>query len=136
MDPYPTYRDGPTTPHRVTATKPTDTDLPIAKRSYALPMLIGLAVFALVIIARIVWGGLNMTTSTDEAVTPGDATSPAAATAPATTGDAVVPENNGSFDTDVRTDMSTGPAAIGDEPGPVDVPGGEATAPGAAPAGQ
>ena len=84
MDPYPTYRDGPVTPHRATATKPTDVALPRSRRTYAFPILIGLAVFALIIVIRIVWGGINMAASTDDALTPGEPASPPAATAPAT----------------------------------------------------
>jgi len=66
MDPYPTYRDGPTTPHRVTASKPTDVGLPRSKRTYGLPIFIGLVVFALVIIVRVVWGGIGGPRTTDE----------------------------------------------------------------------
>ena len=50
LDPYPTYRDGPTTPHRATATKPTDVGLPRSRRTSAVPILIGLVVFALVML--------------------------------------------------------------------------------------
>jgi hypothetical protein len=131
MDPYPTYRDGPTTPHRATASKPTDVGLPIARRTYALPILIGLAVFALVIIARILWGGFQMAESTDEAMTPGDAPAVSAPAAPAASEapEGSLPETEGSLDEDVQPDATTGPAAIGEAPGAIDVPGGGAGAP-------
>jgi hypothetical protein len=137
MDPYPTYRDGPTTPHRATTSKPTDVGLPIGRRTYALPILIGLAVFALVIIARVLWGGFQMAESTDEAMNPGDAPAVSAPAAPAAseTGEGSLPESEGSLDEDVQLDTTTGPAAVGAEPGPVDVPGGGAGA-GEAPAPQ
>src|SRR5688500_7600259 len=83
MDPYPTYHDGSTTPRPTTDNKPTDVGLPRSRRTYALPILIGLAVFALVIVIRIVWGSMNMAETTDEAMTPGDPASPPAASAPA-----------------------------------------------------
>ena len=35
LDPYPTYRDGPTTPHRATSTKATDVNLPRSRRTSA-----------------------------------------------------------------------------------------------------
>src|SRR5687767_8792927 len=63
-DPYPTYRDGPVPPHPTTASKPTDVGLPQSQRTRASPMLIGLIVFALVVLAYLVWGGLQMTEST------------------------------------------------------------------------
>jgi hypothetical protein len=133
MDPYPTYRDGPVPPHPVTASKPTDVRLPRSRRTYALPMLIGLIVFALVILVRLLWGGMQLAESTDEAMTPGDASSPAA-TAPAeaggATGTANTPEAEGTLDEDVQAETGgAGPGEVEAEPGPIDVPGGATTTP-------
>jgi hypothetical protein len=83
MDPYPTYREGPTTPHHATASKPTDTDLPRSRRSYALPMLLGLVVFGLIVLAYALWGGVNAV-RTANGVPPGNE-------APATTGSVKTP---------------------------------------------
>jgi hypothetical protein len=118
LDPYPTYRDGPTVPHRVTATKPTDVGLPRSRRTYALPILIGLVVFALVILLRLVWGGINVARSTDDALSPGDAANPPAASeaAPAAA--------------DAPGVEAEAPPASGETeatPGAVDVPGGATT---------
>jgi hypothetical protein len=129
MDSYPTYRDGPTTPHRATGTKATDVELPVARRTYALPILIGLAVFALVIVARILWGAFNMAESMDEAMTPGDAPAAVAPAEPADAAAGAAPQNEGALDQDVGADTATGPAAIGAAPGSVDVPGGAMQAP-------
>jgi hypothetical protein len=133
MDPYPTYRDGPVPPHVATASKPTDVRLPRSRRTYALPILIGLIVFGLVILIRLLWGGVQLVESTDEAMSPGDASAPAA-TAPAeagstsATGDA--PESEGTLDRNVQPDTGgAGPGEVGAEPGPVDVPGGATTTP-------
>jgi hypothetical protein len=115
LDPYPTYRDGPTTQHRVTVTKPTDVGLPRSRRTYALPILIGLIAFALVIIVRIIWGSFNAVEATDEAMTPGDAAVPAASEPAADSAAEQSPP--------AETDQ------VGDEPGPVDVPGGETSDP-------
>ena len=79
MDPYPTYRDGPIPAHTATTTKPTDVDLPRAKRTYAVPIFIGLVIFALIILARVFWSGINTARTTEEAVTP----PPASTSAPA-----------------------------------------------------
>jgi hypothetical protein len=65
MDPYPTYRDGPVTPHRATADKPTDVGLPQTKRSFGFPIFIGLVIFAAAIVAGFVWGGLSRSESPD-----------------------------------------------------------------------
>jgi hypothetical protein len=133
MDPYPTYRDGPVPPHVATASKPTDVRLPRSRRTYAMPILIGLIVFGLVILIRLLWGGVQLVESTDEAMTPGDASTPAAsapaeAGSTAATGDA--PEAGGTLDRDVEPDTGgTGPGEVGAEPGPVDVPGGATTTP-------
>jgi hypothetical protein len=139
MDPYPTYRDGPVPPHVATASKPTDVRLPPSRRTYALPILIGLIIFGLVILIRLVWGGVQLIESSDEAMTPGDASTPAV-TAPvdagssAATGDA--PEAEGTLDRDVQADTGgAGPQEVGAEPGAVDVPGGATTTP-AEPAAQ
>ena len=134
MDRYATYRDGPASPHQATATKPTDTALPRARRSYALPFLIGLAVFALVIIIRVVWGGVNVARTADEALTPGDtATPPPAAAAPTgaqgTGTGTELPEAPGSLDRDVQPQTESGPGEVEATPGAVDVPGGESTTP-------
>jgi hypothetical protein len=131
MDPYPTYRDGPVPPHVATASKPTDVRLPRSRRTYALPILIGLIVFGLVILIRLVWGGVQLIESSDEAMT-GDASTPAA-TAPADAATAATggaPEAEGTLDRDVQPNAgSAGPAEVGAEPGPVDVPGGATTTP-------
>ena len=85
MEAYPTYHDGPADRRPAgNGTRPTDPDLPESKKTYSFPIMIGLAVFALVIIIRIVWGMVNVAETTDEAMTPGDAATPPAASAPAT----------------------------------------------------
>jgi hypothetical protein len=132
MEPYPTYRDAGTSPHTATTTKPTDVGLPRSRRTYALPILIGLAVFALVIIIRLVWGSINMAQSTDEAMSPGDPASTPAATAPATGAlpdAASAPEAEGTLDRDVEPQSTAGPGEVEADPGAVDVPGGNVTEP-------
>lgn len=133
MESYPTYRDAATTPHKATATKPTDIGLPRSRRTYALPIFIGLAVFALIIVIRILWGSMNMVATTEDAMTPGDPASPPAAAAPAATEppvtETVAPEAEGTLDRDVEAQSPTGPGEVEAEPGAVDVPGGETTAP-------
>ena len=61
MDPYPTYRDGPV--RRIG--RPRRSRPMSACRARGgptrFPILIGLAVFALIIVIRIVWGGINIT---------------------------------------------------------------------------
>lgn len=132
MDPYPTYRDGPVPPHVATASRPTDVRLPRSRRTYALPILIGLIVFGLVILIRLLWGGVQLVESSDEATTPADASTPAA-TAPAegsTAATGGAPEAEGTLDRDVQPDAGgAGPGEVGAEPGPVDVPGGATTTP-------
>ena len=134
MDPYPTYRDGPVPPHVATASRPTDVRLPRSRRTYALPILIGLVVFGLVILIRLLWGGVQLVESTDEALTSGDATTPAAS-APAEAGSATAtgdaPETDETLDRDVRPDTggAADPGEVGAEPGPIDVPGGATTTP-------
>ncbi len=132
MDPYPTYRDGPVSPHDATASKPTDVGLPRSRRTSASPMLIGLIAFALIVLAYLLWAAMQMTGSTDEAMTPGEAATPAAtapaeAEAPAAAGDA--PEAQGRLDRDVEADAAAGPGEVGPEPGAADVPGGDAAEP-------
>lgn len=131
MDRYPTYRDGPETPHRVTATKPTDVGLPRSRRTFALPLLIGLAVFALVIIIRVVWGSMNMAGTADEALSPGRPAS-APINAPATGAGAPAAETQGTeapgtLDRDVEADSTTGAGDVEATPGGADVPGGTQT---------
>jgi hypothetical protein len=133
----PTYRDGPETPHRVTATKPTDVGLPRSRRTFALPLLIGLAVFALVIVIRIVWGSMNMADTADEALSPGQpASAPINAPAAGTVAPAAgtpAPEAPGTLDRDVEAETTTGAGEVQATPGGVDVPGGTQTE---SPAGQ
>jgi hypothetical protein len=133
MDQYPTYRDAGTTPHQATTTKPTDVGLPRSRRTYALPIFIGLVVFALIIVIRIVWGSINMVATTEEAMTPGDAATPPAAMAPATAGPpeaaTETPEAEGTLDRDVEPQPAAGPGEVQSDPGAIDVPGGETTEP-------
>lgn len=126
LDPYPTYRDGPVPPHHATATKPTDTSLPRSRRTYALPILLALIVFALVIVGRLLWQGVETV----------DADAPLAVENPATpaTQETAVPEAQGNLDQDVEAETETGPGEVTPEPGPVDVPGGETTTPANEPA--
>lgn len=125
MEAYPTYRDGATIPHQATGTKPTDVNLPRSRRTYALPVLIGLLVFAAVIVIRIVWGSVNMASTADDALTPGDPASPPAAAAPANapaaSTAAPLPLD------DEQPDATTGPGEVEPMPGAIDVPGGETT---------
>lgn len=134
MDQYPTYHDGPGSRGQATGSKPTDVNLPRSRRTYALPILIGLIVFALVIIVRIFWGSMNMAVVTDDAMTPGDPASPPVAGAPATSGaDPAASAPLG----EEQPQATTGPGEVGPTPGAVDVPGGDATTPaGQAPAPQ
>lgn len=140
MDRYPTYRDGPETPHRVTETKPTDVGLPRSRRTFATPILIGLAVFALVIVIRIVWGSMNVASTTDDALSPGAPASPPVAASPGNAGGAApaaatqTPEAPGTLDRDVEAQTTTGPGETEATPGAVDVPGGAQTQSPGAPA--
>ena len=115
---YPTYRDGPTTTHRVTASKPTDVGLPRSRRTYAIPMLIGLIVFAVVLLARVLWGGIEMSETQDDVMETGG---PAI---PATTGEAPTEGPD-----PAAADAETGPGEVEATPGAIDVPGGEMTEP-------
>ena len=83
LEDYPTYHDRPGETRPVGGTKPTDSNLPESRKTYSFPIMIGLAVFAAVIIIRIVWGMVNVADTTDAAMTPGDAATPPAASAPA-----------------------------------------------------
>jgi hypothetical protein len=94
-------------------------------------MLIGLIVFALVIVVYLVMGGMELTRTTDEALTPGDAATP---TNSATTGapdnmGTDVPEGEGEQDADAQAQPGTGPGAVEAAPGGIDVPGGSTTTP-------
>ncbi len=137
MDRYPTYNDARSTSHSETGTKPTDSALPRSRRTYALPLMIGLALFALVLIVRVIWGGINVGSTADEALSPGDPATPppaAAATTPAGGGQAPVtatdqPEAPGSLDRDVQPQTQTSPGEVEATPGAVDVPGGQTTTP-------
>lgn len=142
MDRYPTYRDGPAMPSSGSSApvgsgvKPTDVNLPRSRRTYALPLLIGLAVFAAIIIIRIVWGGINVTSTSDEALTPGDAaTPPAAASAPASaTPQAAAPATEigataNSSNEAAPAETQTSPGEVEAAPSAVDVPGGATTTP-------
>ncbi len=139
MDRYPTYRDGPAMPHGGSSTgagaKPTDVDLPRSSRTYALPILIGLGVFAAVIIIAVVMGGGNVARTGDEALSPGDPATPPAASAPASaTPQAAAPttEIGGPEDTadqGAPAETQTSPGEIEATPGAVDVPGGATTTP-------
>ena len=137
MDRYPTYKDAASTSQANTGTKPTDSNLPRSRRTWAVPLMIGLAVFALVLIVRIVWGGINMGSTADEALTPGDpATPPPAASTPTPAGGGQgtvtgteQPESPGSLDRDVQPQTQTSPGEVETTPGAVDVPGGDTTTP-------
>jgi hypothetical protein len=131
MDPYPTYHDRPGSRGKATGSKPTDVNLPRSRRTYALPILIGLIVFALVIIVRIFWGSMNMAVTTDDAMTPGDAASPPAAEAPTASGAA--PAAPVPLDEE-QPQTNAGPGEVEPTPGAVDVPGGDTTTPAGQPA--
>ena len=137
LDAYPTYRDGGTSPHVATATRPTDSNLPRSRRTFGLPLLIGIIAFALVILVGVIGGGMNMFASSDEAE-PEDgaaapvAGAPAAADAPAF---GETPEAPGTLDRDVEVQTQTGPGEVEATPGAIDSPGGDVTEPvGEAPA--
>jgi hypothetical protein len=120
LDPYPTYRDGPVSPHHATGTKPTDVGLPPGRRSYWMPFFIALVVFGLIILARILWSGAELATSSDEALTPEPAASETTATSP----DAAPPVSQ-----DEQSATEGAPGAVNETPGAIDVPGGETTDP-------
>lgn len=142
MDRYPTYKDGPAMPGSGSSAtvgsgvKPTDVNLPRSRRTYALPLLIGLAVFAAVIIIRIVWGGINVASTSDEALTPGDAAAPpATASAPASAtpraADPVteIGASGNSAGEAAPAETRTSSGEVEATPGAVDVPGGATTTP-------
>jgi len=119
LDPYPTYRDGPQLPHNPTSTKPTDVGLPQASRTSSVPMLVGLIVFALVIVGLIAWASVRTATTSEEGLAPPE--SPPAAEAAATSDDGAMRETD--------PNAQTGPGEIGEAPGPAEVPGGDAATP-------
>jgi hypothetical protein len=55
-DPYAPSRESTPATHRLTVPEPGHIGLPRAKRNYVLPIAIAIAVFALLILARLVWG--------------------------------------------------------------------------------
>jgi hypothetical protein len=127
LDPYPTYRDGPASPHHPTATKPTDVALPRSRRSHWLPFFIALVVFGLIILVRLVWSGFELANTTDEALTPEPAGSQPTAIAPQNTSPEAEPGSPSHED--VQPDTGTGPGNVESTPGPIDVPGGATTTP-------
>jgi hypothetical protein len=133
MDPYPTYRDGAVPPHVASGTKPTDTNLPLRRRTSAWPMLIGLALIAAAVIAYLLLGGINTVRTTDEAMTPGGPAAPAdpAATAPGDAQSAPTDSSNAGavLERNEEAQTQTGPGEVEVTPGAVDVPGGETTTP-------
>ena len=135
MDAYPTYRDGAVPPHLASGTKPTDSNLPLRRRTHAWPMLIGLALIAAVVIAYLLMGGLNTVRTTDDAMSPGGpaATLPAAdATAPAGDAQTAPTDSSGAGGVLERNDgaqTQTGPGQVEVTPSATDVPGGETTTP-------
>jgi hypothetical protein len=118
MDAYPTYRDGPTTPHVATDTKPTDVGLPPARRTHASPFLIGLIVFAVVVLGYVLWGAFRLADRSEDIAPAATAPASDASTAPAAT----LNENE-------QPQSTTGPADVEATPGAVDVPGDGAEAP-------
>ena len=119
LDPYPTYRDGPVSRHSATATKPTDVGLPPGRRSYWMPFFIALVVFALIILARMLWSGAELAATTDEALTP--------AASGTTAGSANAPPAD--LDGDQQPSTEGAPGAVEETPGAIDVPGGDTTEP-------
>jgi hypothetical protein len=119
LDPYPTYRDGPNLPHTTTDTKPTDVGLPASRRTSALPMLIGLIAFAIIIIGFILWTSLQTVSTSPEGLAPPESTP---------TSKAVSTTDEGQI-RDVQPDAETGSGEVDEAPAPADVPGGEAATP-------
>jgi hypothetical protein len=120
LDPYPTYRDGPSSPHAATTGKPTDTGLPISRRTRPGPIVIALLIFALLVIFYLVWGSLKMSS--------GGEVVPSLPDTPATSLESSE-EQPGSPDENMQMETETGPGEVTGEPGPVDVPGGATTSP-------
>jgi hypothetical protein len=118
MDAYPTYRDGPTTPHVATATKPTDIGLPPARRTHASAYLIGLIVFAVVVLGFVLWGAFRLADRSEDVLAPEGAAAPAA-TAPTSS----EPAPDATLNADQQPQSKTGPADVKATPGAVDVPG-------------
>ena len=54
-DSYAPARESTPMTHRLTVPEPEDIGLPRAKRNYALPIAIAIAVFALLILVRLIW---------------------------------------------------------------------------------
>lgn len=121
QDAYPTYRDGPVSPHVTTTTKPTDVGLSNSKKTNSLPMLIGLLAFAAVILVAVIGALSNVAETTPEAMTSGDAAAP---TPGAASIDSAQPAT---LDNDREMGAATGPGEVEAAPGPVDVPGGANT---------
>lgn len=134
LDSYPTYRDGPVPPHVATVTKPTDTNLPLRRRTSAWPMLLALALIAAAVLGYLLLGGINALRTTDDAMSPGG---PATEVAPAPAGAAGDAQSaptdssnaGGVLERNEEVQTDTGPGQVEATPGPVDVPGGEATTP-------
>jgi hypothetical protein len=55
-DPFAASRESAPRSHRIAVPDPNDIGLPRAGRSYVLPVIIALAVFALIIVVRVIWG--------------------------------------------------------------------------------
>ena len=123
-DSYPTYQDGPGSHRASKSQKPTDVKLAQSKRTYGLPMLIGLLVSAVVIIAGIVFGGINLASISDSALTPGTPAATNTSTAGATSGAPLQGEN-----LKAQPGVGSGPGTVGASPGEIDVPGGATTSP-------
>ena len=135
MDPYPTYRDGPVPPHVASGTKPTDSNLPMRRRTTPWPMLIALALAAIVVIAYLILGGINTVSTTDEAMSPGGpaATAPPAdATTPAGDAQGAPTDSSGAggvLERNEEAQTQTGPRGVEATPSATDVPGGQTTTP-------
>lgn len=133
LDAYPTYHDGPTTAGAAPQTRPTDTALSRSRRTYGWPLLIGLLIFALVIVIRIVWGGMNMAATSDAALTPADGATTPVSGAPVQQGTPTAAdetaESPGTLDRDVEAQSQASPGEVEATPGSVDAPGGDVTQP-------
>ena len=132
MDSYPTYHDAPdNTLAGATGTRPTDPNLPQSRRTSGRPILIGVVAFAAVVLIYVMWSLFNMGQTTDDAMTPGDAATPAATdlgapTVPGTAIDTSEAPATGepALDTDVQPATgSPAPGSVPATPGAIDVPG-------------